>query len=229
MTATINGRLIRTLRIARGIGTREASRIASVTPVVLHRIEEGNQSVEASITVHGLFRLAEELGTTPQELISDNTNTPPQPKLTSPSQDARVLAGLLLRIGFQANLPDVAKALNWTGERLIQARDHLSRTLTHSGLVLSQRRYTLQLLPDNPAAVDEAFTRYVSNGFDEEGMDITTARVLANIMNGRYDRGGRASLHTLTRLVILEKLGALASRDGRYTPSAALRFALDRD
>jgi len=230
MTAPVNGPLVRQLRIAARLGLSRASQLAGVRKVVLERIENDHQGVEANITLLGLCDLAAALGTTPKELLRDQHDDPtPAPRTPdSAPNDAATLAGLLVALRFQVPIRDVASALRWEPSRVQVAYRALREALANTGLSVTHQNASLQLVPTERQMVDEAELSLRRTRLDRRGMDVSTARTLARAIAGTYDRGGRRSMHTESRLIILERLGAITRRDGKYSPTEALLFALDQ-
>jgi transcriptional regulator with XRE-family HTH domain len=222
---SLNGSLIRILRHEHQLSTTHAAAIAGISPVALTRVEDDDPRAATMLSVEGLIALATALGARPVDLI--RSDEAPLISETDASDDAAILAGLLLSAGTQVVRSAVADALGWTNERARTAVDMLDTHLSGTGLMLHRNGYYLRLVPAHRATVEDAKLRLVTRKQVKRGMDATTVKTLRLIYEGRLASGGRKGAHRRAALHVLTRTGAITKGSGdTYTISEAMRYAL---
>lgn len=234
MTASLNGPLIKQRRIEASLGHKHAADILGVGPVLLTRIESGDD-VHRTVSVVGLLALAEAIGCTPSELFLDDSDT------VTPIDDSdegdsaarsqvtpQLLLGVLREATSQLNFKDLAAAFNCTYTDIRTAADQAQTLLKGTGLRIGTRDYQIFLTSTQQGEVTNLRNRIDTTAAARQGMDNGQARILAQVIAGRL-QSGRRSVYTNSMLAYLTRLGILApNKSGNgYRPSEALTYALD--
>lgn len=230
MTATLNGPLLRELRVQAAVAIDYAAQILRVGKPTLARIESGDTVVARTLTLGGLLDLADlidcdlaDLFTTPASTdnLSARTRT-----LSGDHVDPQMLIALLHEADNQVSAQDLRTVFGCKSAALRSAAQHAKQLLDGTGLRLIERDDKLVLAPTNQAAAKEAAASLARTHIARLGLDNGQARVLRKVLNGQL-KSGRKSTYTRGALGFLSRLGMLTSVKDSPIPSEALLYALD--
>jgi transcriptional regulator with XRE-family HTH domain len=221
---TVNGPLIRSLRLDANYTASDLGAIVGLRPEVIRRLERSDPKTLTVMTGQQLIDLANALGTEVDTLLRpDHTPAPAAP------DDAIALLSLLH--GQQRDLKPtaLAESLGWDLSRLTDAQLALNARLEPLGQTVRKSPTGLRLTLLHNPVIRASRRRLLVKQAEIRGLDLPTARVLYEVVYGQRSTasGHPPSAKRLQRLAFLEGLGAIDSADHSPVASADLRYALD--
>lgn len=221
----VNGALVRRARMDMKIGLRDFARRAVTTFTIINAIEKDN-SISTSTSVAELSRIAHACGLSLAELL-----TPPASAATpqAPTDDFQALLPILMANPQLTSTTDLARALNWTRERVIDTAKAIDAALQPLGLKL--HHYTpamdrICLRPINPQTRDH-IEKLEGMRTTTHGLNVAAARLLRQAVENRLPdqvtHGDKPHVGSLLRQGILRP-GAVGEPAHVLTDDAAYAF-----
>ena len=162
-----------------GISERELARRSGTSGAtvraILHRDE-----ISASIQLADVYRMLDQLGLTPGQLL--DPPTPDEPDDT-PTDDTQTLAAILTSEKTMHPAERLAVSLGWTLDRLHETITHLDADLRPIGLRIHRSSMGVTIRPADDRA-DNALQRLAQLHDHEDGIHQGTARVLYAVYAG---------------------------------------------
>lgn len=128
----VNGALVREARMVMKVSLRDFARKAVTTFTILNAIEKEN-SISTSTSVAELTRIAHACGLSLAELLTPPADTAASP---APADDIQVLLPVLMANPQLTSTTELARALNWTRDRVIDTAKAIDAALQPLGLKL---------------------------------------------------------------------------------------------
>jgi transcriptional regulator with XRE-family HTH domain len=175
----IDGQRVAELRRLAGLSQRALAGLMDVAQMTMRRIEE-NQG-HGDLTLRFVNRLAEVLGVEVAVLLPA-----PAARVRATPDDAAVEAALT-DLGRYVPVEELARALGWTLERINAALAALDERLATTGSILKQRRFEYSIGPRRSALTDKQHTHLQRLAINRWSLNIGTALVLREALEGGID------------------------------------------